>query len=150
MKSRLSPFCRISLSVCVSVCLSLSPSECMVSLVGFHFIFLSPHRLTAFASHRVAKYALEMSSPKNSLCPGSKTRASRQTLAGSSWGQTSALDPLCYSQGSSQLSRGAGTVVWVLNRPPLLLQLSWYVAHSARAGKVTSVRGILPQGRATN
>lgn len=139
-----------NLSLSVSVCLSLSPSECMVSLVSFHFIFLSPHRLPASASHRVARYALEISSPKNSLCPGSKTQASRQTLVGSSWGQTSASDPLCYSQGSSQLSRGVGTVVRVLNRPPLLLQLSWYAAHSARAGKVTSMRGILPQGQGTN
>lgn len=57
VKLRLFPFCKISLS------------ECVASLVGFHFIFPSLHRLPSFASHIVAKGALEMSSTKNNRGP---------------------------------------------------------------------------------
>lgn len=64
---------------------------------------------------------------------------------GSSLGQSSASDPLCYSQGGSHLSQEAGTVVQVVSKHPLLLQFSWYTAHSAGAGKAASVREILPQ-----
>lgn len=60
-----------------SLCVCFSLSECVVSLVGFHFIFLSLHSLPYSASHIVSKSALEMSSSKIHLCPGSKILVDR-------------------------------------------------------------------------